>query len=91
MTLKLYAHPFSSYCPEGFDRANGNGTPFEYRQLSSGDPQPIAGSPTATRFNRRQGGEITYGQDERRAWKRALICGCERHGLMRRCQCRKLL
>jgi hypothetical protein len=37
MTLKLYAHPFSSYCPEGFDRANGNGTPFECRQLSSDD------------------------------------------------------
>jgi glutathione S-transferase len=41
MTLKLYAHPFSSYCQKVLTALYENGTPFEYRQLSSDDPQPM--------------------------------------------------
>ncbi|MBN6149296.1 glutathione S-transferase family protein [Xanthomonas sp. AmX2] len=42
MTLQLYAHPFSSYCQKVLTALYENGTPFEYRQLSSDDPQPMA-------------------------------------------------
>lgn len=42
MTLKLYAHPFSSYCQKVLTALYENGTPFEYRQLSNDDPQPMA-------------------------------------------------
>ena len=37
MTLKLYAHPFSSYCQKVLTALYENGTPFEYRTL--GDEQ----------------------------------------------------
>ncbi|MBP0590137.1 glutathione S-transferase family protein [Paraburkholderia sp. LEh10] len=33
MTLKLYAHPFSSYCQKALIALYENGTPFEYRRL----------------------------------------------------------
>jgi glutathione S-transferase len=33
MTLKLYAHPFSSYCQKVLTALYENGTPFEYRML----------------------------------------------------------
>ena len=33
MTLKLYAHPFSSYCQKVLIALYENGTPFEYRRL----------------------------------------------------------
>lgn len=33
MTLKLYAHPFSSYCQKVLIALYENGTPFEYRML----------------------------------------------------------
>ncbi|SAL42554.1 glutathione S-transferase domain-containing protein [Caballeronia sordidicola] len=42
MTLTLYAHPFSSYCQKVLTALYENGTPFEYRQLSNEDPQPMA-------------------------------------------------
>ncbi|WP_134496099.1 glutathione S-transferase family protein [Microvirga pakistanensis] len=35
MTLKLYAHPFSSYCQKVLIALYENGTPFEYRMLDS--------------------------------------------------------
>ena len=31
MTLKLYAHPFSSYCQKALTALYENGTPFDYR------------------------------------------------------------
>jgi glutathione S-transferase len=34
MTLKLYAHPFSSYCQKVLIALYENGTPFEYRILN---------------------------------------------------------
>lgn len=40
MTLKLYAHPFSSYCQKVLIALYENGTPFEYRML--GDEQSNA-------------------------------------------------
>jgi glutathione S-transferase len=42
MSLQLYAHPFSSYCQKVLTALYENGTPFEYRQLSNDDPQPMA-------------------------------------------------
>ncbi|MCL1633398.1 glutathione S-transferase family protein [Luteimonas sp. SX5] len=33
MALKLYAHPFSSYCQKALTALYENGTPFEYRLL----------------------------------------------------------
>ncbi len=33
MTLKLYAHPFSSYCQKALTALYENGTPFDYRRL----------------------------------------------------------
>ncbi|MBB4126685.1 glutathione S-transferase [Xanthomonas translucens] len=42
MPLQLYTHPFSSYCQKVLVALYENGTPFEYRRLSSDDPQPMA-------------------------------------------------
>ncbi|MBN6103014.1 glutathione S-transferase family protein [Xanthomonas sp. CFBP 8703] len=42
MSLTLYAHPFSSYCQKVLVALYENGTPFAYRQLAGGDPQPMA-------------------------------------------------
>jgi glutathione S-transferase len=35
MSLKLYAHPFSSYCQKVLIALYENGTPFEYRKLGN--------------------------------------------------------
>lgn len=35
--MKLYAHPFSSYCQKVLITLYENGTPFEYRVLGTGD------------------------------------------------------
>lgn len=37
-TLKLYAHPFSSYCQKVLMAFYENGTPFEYRLVGPEDP-----------------------------------------------------
>jgi glutathione S-transferase len=37
MTLKLYAHPFSSYCQKVLTALYENGTPFEYRKVEDAD------------------------------------------------------
>ncbi|MFM0739956.1 glutathione S-transferase family protein [Paraburkholderia xenovorans] len=42
MTLKLYAHPFSSYCQKVLTALYENATPFEWRLLSHEDPQVMA-------------------------------------------------
>ena len=42
MTLKLYAHPFSSYCQKVLIALYENDTPFELRLLSNENPQTIA-------------------------------------------------
>jgi glutathione S-transferase len=42
MTLKLYAHPFSSYCQKALTALYENGTPFELRLLSQDNPQVLA-------------------------------------------------
>jgi glutathione S-transferase len=42
MTLKLYAHPFSSYCQKALTALYENGTPFELRLLAHDDPQVMA-------------------------------------------------
>jgi glutathione S-transferase len=42
MTLKLYAHPFSSYCQKVLTALYENGTPFELRLLSQDNPQVLA-------------------------------------------------
>ena len=39
MTIKLYAHPFSSYCQKVLTALYENQTPFEYFQLSHDKPQ----------------------------------------------------
>jgi glutathione S-transferase len=39
MTIKLYAHPFSSYCQKVLIALYENATPFEFRMLGPGDPQ----------------------------------------------------
>lgn len=38
MSLKLYAHPLSSYCQKVLTALYENGTPFEYKALSPDDP-----------------------------------------------------
>jgi len=42
MTLKLYAHPFSSYCQKVLVALYENGTPFEFCELSKDNPQVMA-------------------------------------------------
>lgn len=42
VTLKLYAHPFSSYCQKVLTALYDDGTPFEYRLLTPDDPQAAA-------------------------------------------------
>jgi glutathione S-transferase len=42
MTLKLYGHPFSSYCQKVLIALYENGTPFEFRILAPGDQQAAA-------------------------------------------------
>jgi glutathione S-transferase len=39
MTIKLYAHPFSSYCQKVLTALYENQTPFEYCELSHDKPQ----------------------------------------------------
>ncbi|WP_266170133.1 glutathione S-transferase family protein [Dyella subtropica] len=39
MALKLYAHPFSSYCQKVLTALYENGTPFEWRLLSGDNPE----------------------------------------------------
>jgi glutathione S-transferase len=41
MTLKLYAHPFSSYCQKALVALYENDTPFAWRLLSSENPQVL--------------------------------------------------
>ncbi|SIO19127.1 glutathione S-transferase family protein [Paraburkholderia phenazinium] len=41
MTLKLYAHPFSSYCQKVLTALYENRTAFEYCQLSHDNPQAM--------------------------------------------------
>src|SRR5437762_13381801 len=40
--MKLYAHPFSSYCQKVLIALYENGTPFEFRLLAPGDEQVAA-------------------------------------------------
>jgi len=42
MKLKLYAHPFSSYCQKVLVALYENDTPFEFRQLSHDKPEVMA-------------------------------------------------
>jgi glutathione S-transferase len=42
MKLKLYAHPFSSYCQKALIALYENSTPFEFRLLAHDDPQIMA-------------------------------------------------
>jgi len=42
MKLKLYAHPFSSYCQKALIALYENSTPFEFRLLAYDDPQIMA-------------------------------------------------
>jgi glutathione S-transferase len=42
MSIKLYAHPFSSYCQKVLIALYENGTPFEWRMLAFGDEQAAA-------------------------------------------------
>lgn len=42
MSLKLYAHPFSSYCQKALIALYENGTPFEFRMLAHDNPQIMA-------------------------------------------------
>ncbi|MEM5296485.1 glutathione S-transferase family protein [Burkholderia sp. JPY481] len=42
MPLKLYAHPFSSYCQKALTALYENHTPFEMRVLAYDDPQIMA-------------------------------------------------
>ena len=42
MALKLYAHPFSSYCQKALTALYENGTPFEWRMLSGDNPEIYA-------------------------------------------------
>jgi glutathione S-transferase len=37
--MKLYAHPFSSYCQKALVALYENDTPFDFRMLDFGDPQ----------------------------------------------------
>jgi glutathione S-transferase len=42
MTMKLYAHPFSSYCQKVLIALYENATPFEWRMLAPDNPQAVA-------------------------------------------------
>jgi glutathione S-transferase len=42
MSMKLYAHPFSSYCQKVLIALYENDTPFEWRVLSPENPQAMA-------------------------------------------------
>ncbi|ACD15452.1 glutathione S-transferase family protein [Paraburkholderia phytofirmans] len=42
MPLKLYAHPFSSYCQKALTALYENATPFELRLLAHDDPEVMA-------------------------------------------------
>ena len=42
MPMKLYAHPFSSYCQKVLIAFYENATPFELRMLAPDDPQAAA-------------------------------------------------
>ncbi|CAH2914507.1 MAG: Maleylacetoacetate isomerase (EC @ Glutathione S-transferase [uncultured Paraburkholderia sp.] len=42
MSLKLYAHSFSSYCQKALIALYENGTPFEFRLLAHDDPRIMA-------------------------------------------------
>ncbi len=42
MSLKLYAHPFSSYCQKVLIALYENGTPFEYRMLGPDNEAAVA-------------------------------------------------
>lgn len=42
MSLKLYAHPFSSYSQKVLIALYENETPFEYRQINHADPKILA-------------------------------------------------
>ena len=42
MTLRLYAHPFSSYCQKVLIALYENDTPFEFRMLATGDAEAAA-------------------------------------------------
>ena len=42
MTLKLYAHPFASYCQKVLIALYENGTPFEFRMLDADHPENMA-------------------------------------------------
>jgi glutathione S-transferase len=42
MTMKLYAHPFSSYCQKVLIALYENATPFEFRMLAFGDEKAVA-------------------------------------------------
>ena len=42
MSLKLYAHPFSSYCQKVLIALYENSTPFEFRMLAPGDERAAA-------------------------------------------------
>ena len=42
MSLKLYAHPFSSYCQKVLIALYENGTAFEFRMLAPDDAQTAA-------------------------------------------------
>jgi len=42
MSLKLYAHPFSSYSQKVLIALYENGTPFEWRQVSPENPEIVA-------------------------------------------------
>ncbi|MGO4469493.1 glutathione S-transferase family protein, partial [Pseudoduganella sp. RAF53_2] len=39
MSLKLYAHPFSSYCQKVLTALYENGTPFEWKLLTPEQPE----------------------------------------------------
>ena len=42
MSIRLYAHPFSSYCQKVLIALYENAVPFEYRMLAVGDDQAAA-------------------------------------------------
>ena len=42
MTLKLYAHPFSSYCQKVLIALYENATPFEFRMLEPEGSEAVA-------------------------------------------------
>jgi glutathione S-transferase len=42
MSMKLYAHPFASYCQKVLIALYENDTPFEFRMLAPGDERAAA-------------------------------------------------